>query len=77
MSALAFALVGYGVGIFQSGLVRSTRWIAPILGGLGGLVGGFLWLCIASIAGSDDLFTPTSVRIIVIAAVYDAARRHR
>ena len=72
VSALAFALVGYGVGIFQSGLVRSTRWIAPILGGLGGLVGGFLWICIASIAGSEDLFTPTSFRILVIAALYDA-----
>jgi len=72
VSALAFSLVGYGVGIFQSGLVRSTRWIAPILGGLGGLVGGFLWICIASISGSEDLFTPTSFRILVIASLYDA-----
>jgi rod shape-determining protein MreD len=71
-SALAFSLVGYGVGIFQSGLVRSTRWIAPILGGLGGLVGGFLWICIASIAGSEDLFTPMNFRILVIASLYDA-----
>lgn len=71
-SALAFALVGYGVGVFQSGLVRSTRWIAPILGGLGGLVGGFLWICIASIAGREGLFTPETIRILVTAAVYDA-----
>lgn len=72
VSALAFSLTGYAVGVFQSGLVRASRWMAPILGGIGGLVGGFLWICIASIAGQDDLFTPTSFRILVTAAVYDA-----
>jgi len=72
VSALAFALVGYSVGVFQSGLVRSSRWMAPILGGVGGLVGGFLWICIASIAGQDDLFVAASFRVIVIAACYDA-----
>ena len=46
VSALAFALVGYGVGIFQSGLLRSSRWITPILGGIGGLIGGALWVVI-------------------------------
>lgn len=72
VSALAFSLTGYGVGVFQSGLVRSSRWMAPILGGIGGLVGGFLWICIASIAGQEDLFAPASFRILVTAAVYDA-----
>lgn len=72
VSALTFALVGYGVGVFQSGLVRASRWMAPALGGIAGLVGGFLWICIASIAGHEGLFTATSFRIIVVAAVYDA-----
>ena len=72
VSALAFALVGYGVGVFQSGLVRSSRWMPPLLGGIGGLVGGFLWICIASIAGQEDLFVAASFRVIVIAACYDA-----
>jgi rod shape-determining protein MreD len=72
VSALSFALVGYGVGVFQSGLVRSTRWMTPILGGIGGFVGGFLWICIASIAGREGLFVPGTFRILVIASVYDA-----
>jgi rod shape-determining protein MreD len=72
VSALAFSLVGYGVGVFQSGLLRSSRWIAPVLGGIGGLVGGALWVVIAAVAGKDDLITGYSARIIVIAAVYDA-----
>jgi len=72
VSALAFALVGYGVGVFQSGLLRSSRFIAPVLGGIGGLVGGALWVVIAAVAGKDDLITGYSARIVVIAAVYDA-----
>ena len=72
MSALSFALVGYVVGVFQSGLLRSSRWIAPMLGGIGGLVGGALWVVIASVAGQDDLITGYTVRIVVLAAVYDA-----
>jgi len=72
VSALAFALVGYGVGVFQSGLLRSSRFIAPVLGGIGGLVGGALWVVIAGVAGKNDLITGYSARIVVIAAVYDA-----
>jgi rod shape-determining protein MreD len=72
VSALAFSLVGYGVGVFQSGLLRSSRWIAPVLGGIGGLVGGALWVVIAALAGQDELITAHSARIVVIAAIYDA-----
>lgn len=72
VSALAFALVGYGVGIFQSGLLRSSRWIAPVLGGIGGLIGGALWVVIAALAGQDELIDGYSARIVAIAAIYDA-----
>ena len=72
VSALTFALVGYGVGVFQSGLLRSSRWIAPVLGGIGGLVGGALWVVIAAVAGQDELITGYTARVVVIAAVYDA-----
>lgn len=72
ISALAFALVGYGVGIFQSGLLRSSRWLTPVLGGVGGFVGGLVWVTIASIAGQEDLFVGTTLRILVVAALYDA-----
>ena len=56
LSALSFAIVGYGVGYLQSGLVRSTRWIAPIMGGLGALVGGGLFILLAALVGQDQLF---------------------
>ena len=72
VSALTFALVGYGIGVFQSGLIRSSRWMAPVLGGIGGLVGGILWVVIAALAGQEDLFVAGTVRILLIASLYDA-----
>ena len=30
---LSFAVTGYAVGVFQTGVVRTTPWLAPILGG--------------------------------------------
>jgi rod shape-determining protein MreD len=72
VSALSFSLVGYGIGVFQSGLLRSSRWLAPVLGGVGGLIGGALWVAIAAIAGQDELVAGYSARIVATAALYDA-----
>ncbi|HKH26156.1 MAG TPA: rod shape-determining protein MreD [Acidimicrobiia bacterium] len=72
LSALSFALVGYGVGAVQGRLVRSSRWVAPIMGALGGLAGGVLFVGVGALAGRDGLLALTSVRIILIACVYDA-----
>jgi rod shape-determining protein MreD len=72
VSALSFALVGYGVGVVQSGLVRTSRWVAPIMGGLGGLVGGVLFVGVAALAGQDQLLALRSVKVILIASAYDA-----
>jgi rod shape-determining protein MreD len=72
VSALAFCLVGFGVGVFQSGMLRSSRFVAPVLAGVAGLLGGALWVVIAAIAGQDDLFTGHTVVVVVIAAAYDA-----
>lgn len=72
LSALSFSLVGYGVGVVQSGMVRSTRWIAPIMGFLGGVAGGALFICVGALAGQDQLLAFRSVKVILIAGVYDA-----
>jgi hypothetical protein len=43
-----------------------------MLGGLAGLAGGALFVVVASIAGEDGLLNGHSVKIIVVAAIYDA-----
>ncbi|HMF03209.1 MAG TPA: rod shape-determining protein MreD [Acidimicrobiia bacterium] len=72
LSALTFALVGYGAGAVQGGLLRPFRWEAPTMGALGGLVGGVLFVGIGALVGREELLSLTSVRVILIAGVYDA-----
>jgi rod shape-determining protein MreD len=72
LSALSFALVGYGVGTVQSGIVRPSRWAKPVMGLLGGIAGGALFVGVGALAGQDQLLALRSVKVILIAAVYDA-----
>lgn len=73
LSALSFALTGYLLGVLQGGLVREVRGISPLLAIAGGLVGGTIFLVVGGIAGSDDFFALTQVRIVIVAAIYDGA----
>ncbi len=72
LSALAFALTGYIMGVFQGGLVREVRGISPLLAAAGGLLGGTIFLVVGGIVGVDGFFTVTRVRIVIVAALYDA-----
>ncbi len=72
LSALAYALTAYGVGVFQGGMIRESRTIAPVLGGVGGIVGSILFVVIGGIAGRGELFALHNIQVIVVSAVYDA-----
>ncbi len=72
LSALSFALAGYAIGMFQQGFVRESRSIGPILGAIGGLVGGTIFTIVGGIAGKDGYFSLNSVKLIVVGALYDA-----
>ena len=72
LSALSFAVTGYAVGVFQTGVVRTTPWLAPILGGLGGLFGGLVFITAGAIVGQSGMLSFDSLRIVIIAAIYDA-----
>jgi rod shape-determining protein MreD len=71
-SALAYSVTGYLTGVVQASLMRSRRWLPFALGGLGGLVGGFMFVGIAILAGTDSLIHFTTVGIVARAALYDA-----
>lgn len=72
VSALSFALVGYGVGVVQSGLIRAPRWVAPVVAILGGLAGGALFVGMGALAGREELIALRSMKVVLIASVYDA-----
>jgi rod shape-determining protein MreD len=72
LSALAFALTAYGVGLFQSGLIRESRGIASLLGGVGGIVGNAIFLIVGGIAGHSELVSVHNIQIVLVASFYDA-----
>lgn len=72
LSALANACTGYGIGVFQGGFVRESRALPIMLGGIGGLVGGTIFVVVGGIVGQAGYLSLTSLRIIIVASIYDA-----
>jgi rod shape-determining protein MreD len=71
LSALSYAVTGYIVGIIQSGMLRETQRIAPILGGIGGFFGGLVFVTVGGVVGQSGFLSFHSLRTIAIAALYD------
>jgi rod shape-determining protein MreD len=72
LSALAYALTGYLIGILQGGLLRSSWWIPPVLGGIGGILAGALFVGLGALVGQEQLFALRSLRVVLLAGLYDA-----
>jgi rod shape-determining protein MreD len=72
LSALAFSVTGYAIGVLQGGLVYSSAWLAPFFSAIGGVVGGFLFAFAGAVTGEHELLTGFHIRVLLLAAVYDA-----
>jgi rod shape-determining protein MreD len=72
LSALAYTLVGFGVGSVRARLIRTSKIQWPLVGGLGSLVGGALFVVAGVLVGQQHLWAERTVRIIGVRAVYDA-----
>lgn len=72
LSALAYSVTGYIVGMVESGLIRASVWITPLIGGMAGLLGGAIYITVGILAGQDQLMTARSLTIIFVSALYDA-----
>jgi len=71
LSALSFAIVAFGVGILHTGLSRTPRFVAAMLGGAGGLAGGVLFVVLAALAGEDQVIAVRTIWVLVLATLYD------
>ncbi|MFO7591312.1 MAG: rod shape-determining protein MreD [Acidimicrobiia bacterium] len=72
LSALSQAVVGYGVGAFQGAMLRESKTMPAVLSAVGGLLGGAIFALVGAVAGEPGYLTGTSLRVIVVAALYDA-----
>jgi len=72
LSAFAFAVTAYLVGALEAGLVRTSRWMPLGLAAGAGVVSGAIFVVVGAIFGQEQLFELDSVRIVAIAAAYDA-----
>ncbi len=71
LSALSYAVTGYAIGLVESGLVRSTIWVTPLIGGLAGLLGGLIFVTVGILAGQDQLIAGQTIVIVLVGAAYD------
>jgi rod shape-determining protein MreD len=72
LNALSYALVGYGVGVIEGGLMRTPRGLPVLLAAVGGLAGGLIFIGVGVLAGVESVKGVHGVTTISLAALYDA-----
>ncbi len=73
LSALVYTLVGYGVGVATSGVVRSSRWIGPAVVVAASAAGVLLYAVLGAVIGEPTLEGPSLASIVVTVAAVNAA----
>jgi rod shape-determining protein MreD len=66
LSALTYALVGYGVGVFQTGVLHSSWWIPAITAGVASVGAVVIFVGLGVVVGQDQL---VSTRLLEVAGV--------
>ncbi|MEO6121361.1 MAG: rod shape-determining protein MreD [Acidimicrobiales bacterium] len=73
LSSLTFALIGYGVGTVQAGVIRLAWWI-PLLTGLAASAAGvLLYGFLGALLGQAGLMRPGLVGLAVVVGALNAA----
>ena len=72
LSAFAYCLTGYLVGLVENALVRTAWWIS-ILFTIGGVAfGTSLYILIGELVGQSQLFSDDTLKVIIIVSLYSA-----
>ena len=72
LSALAYCVTGYVVGLAQGAVVRSTRWQPPALAFAASVLGVVLYVVASLVVGRSGLFNRHLLTIIVVVASVNA-----
>jgi rod shape-determining protein MreD len=69
LSALVFALVGYGVAAFERGVIRADRWLQPAVAGVASGVGVIGLAGAAAIFGQPEYFRLSLIGSVLVVAL--------
>ena len=72
LSALAWSVTGYGVGVLQGAVLRASWWFPIALTFVAGVLGGVLFCVVGAIVGQGQLWGFTALRTVFVAALYGA-----
>lgn len=72
LSALVYALVGYGVGVFQTGVLHSSWWIPAITGAIASAVGVFGYIALGVVVGQEHLLSMRALQVAGVVALLHA-----
>jgi rod shape-determining protein MreD len=72
LTALAYSMVGYGVGAFQHGVLRASWWLPFVAAVAGAAFGTAVWALAATVVGEEGLLTADLLRIIAAVVVVAA-----
>ena len=72
LTALAWALTAYAVGVLQGGVLRSPKWFTPVIGGAAGIAAGMLFVGVGLLAGVGGVHGNDAYVTVGVASLYDA-----
>jgi rod shape-determining protein MreD len=72
LSALTYALVGYGVGVFQTGVLHSSWWIPAITAAVASVVAVVGFVLLGLVVGQEQLLSTHVLQVASVLAVLHA-----
>jgi len=72
LSALAFSIVGYTVGVLEAGILRSSWWIPPATALVGSAAGEALYAVSGALVGQTQLVTNRLGLIVLVVGALNA-----
>ena len=72
LSALAYCLVGWGVGSFQTRILHATWWIPVVTAALASAVGVMLFVVVGLVVGQNQLWSWRVMPILGVTSLWAA-----
>jgi rod shape-determining protein MreD len=69
LSALTYALVGYGVGVFQTGVLHSSWWIPAVTAAAASVAAVVIFVGLGLVVGQDQLLSTHLLEVAGILAL--------